>query len=48
MVTRFPISIISLTNWPIVQPQISKGAKQKVEKPDKFAAKVWLILYRKS
>jgi hypothetical protein len=36
--TRFRISVISVTNWPIVWPQNSKGAKQKVKKPDNFAA----------
>jgi hypothetical protein len=35
---RFRISDISVTNWPIVRPQISKEAKQKVAQLDKFAA----------
>jgi hypothetical protein len=36
---RFRISVISVTNWPIVWLQISKGTKQKVEQPEIFAAK---------
>jgi hypothetical protein len=35
----FQISVISVPNWPIVRLKNSKGAKQKVEQPDKFAAK---------
>jgi hypothetical protein len=48
LATRFRISLISATKEPILQPQNSNGAEQKVEQMDKVAAKFLPILYRKS
>jgi hypothetical protein len=48
LATRFPISLISATKEPILQPQNSNGAEQKVEQTDKVAAEFLPILYRKS
>jgi hypothetical protein len=35
-------------NWPIDRPHKSKGAEQKMERPDKSAAKFWPIMNRKA
>jgi hypothetical protein len=48
LATRFRISLISATKEPILQPQNSNGAEQKVEQMDKVAAKFFPILYRRA
>jgi hypothetical protein len=45
---RFRISVIGATKEPILQPQNSTGAEQKVEQTDKVAAEFLPILYQKS